>query len=326
VTATGTRISAFAGLAFAITLGVLWLSSRDPGTAPPASHIAVAPGDRRVPRAQATVYDTNQSAQEASDSAIENTVGPEGLRPDLTPLPPAAFRRPIARYRVYAVREAGVLAHDVRALRAALGDRAAARRAWLRAYGDYMRIGAAYGALGALDDAIERDLHGIERGLWTSARSAALAPTARHLRAAVARLPHALRTGPLTPLDYATRAHEILEDAQRDQLSGDAPRWSGAGVLATAADLDATDVVIGTLHGVLSGRGDTPGQVQTRLLQLRGELAAIRRAHGGWPAEGRLTRVEHERLTGMLGATLEALSGVPGALETALPPVVPRIR
>jgi high-affinity iron transporter len=204
------------------------------------------------------------------------------------------------------------------------GDRAAARRDWLAAYGTYERIGAAYGALGALDGAIVGALHGIERDLWTGASLRGSA--GRRLRAAVARLPHALRTGPLTPLDYATRAHEILEDAQRDQLSGVAPRWSGAGVLATAADLDATRAVLRTLQPVLAGRGDVLAQVRSRLLGLGAALRAIHRAHGGWPPLRRLSRNERERLTGTLGATLEALAGVPGALETSLPPVIPRLR
>ena len=52
-----------------------------------------------------------------------------------------------------------------------------------------------------------------------------------HRLAAV--LPHA----PLTPLEYATRAHEILEDAMRDLLSGTDVPWSGEGVLATDAGL-----------------------------------------------------------------------------------------
>jgi high-affinity iron transporter len=305
VTATATRISAFTALAFAVTLGVLWRSSRDDAT-PLTRHTAVAPP------AQATVFGTHESAQQTADSVIENSA----TRPDLTPLKPAVFRGPIARYRRYAVGRARVLARETSTLDG--------RRQWLRAYATYLRIGAAYGALGALDDEIEGDLHGIERALWTGRRP----PEAmvRRLRAAVARLPHALRSGPLAPLDYAMRAHEILEDAQRDQLSGVAPRWSDAGVLATAADLDATVVVIRTLRGVLAGRGDALPQVQTRLVELHGALAGIRRAHGGWPPEGRLSRVEHERLTGTLGATLEALAGVPGALETSLPPAIPVIR
>jgi high-affinity iron transporter len=331
VTATATRLSAFAALAFAITAGVLWLASRDDAPSPLIRHIAVAPAAQHGARPHGTVVGTRESAQQVADSAIEGTRGPGGRRPDLTPLPTSAFTRPIARYRTYAVGEAHVLARQSGALTAALraGDRAAARRDWLAAYATYMRIGAAYGALGRLDDAIEgrgNGLHRIERGLWSGERVAALVPEAKRVQAAVAHVPHALRAGPLDPLDYATRAHEILEDAQRDQLSGVLPQWSGAGVLATAADLDATHVVLGTLQPVLAGRGDVLGQVQSRLAELGGVLRSIHRAHRDWPPLQRLSRREHERLTGALGATLEALAGVPGALETALPPVIPAIR
>lgn len=59
----------------------------------------------------------------------------------------------------------------------------------------------------------------------------------------------------ITPLEYATRAHEILEDAVRDLLSGAAVPWSGEGVLATAAGVEATEEVISTLRPVLGGVG-----------------------------------------------------------------------
>ena len=47
------------------------------------------------------------------------------------------------------------------------------------------------------------------------------------------RLREVLPGASITPLEYATRAHEILEDAQRDLLSGADVPWSGEGVLAT---------------------------------------------------------------------------------------------
>ena len=331
MTAPATRLSAFIVLAFAIVLGVLWLSSRDGDTPPLTRHIAVAPAPQHGVRPHGTVFNTRESAQQVADSANEGSVGPNGRRPDLTPLPDSAFQRPIAAYRDYAAGQAKVMAREVGALAATIraGDRATARRDWHAAYATYMRIGAAYGALGDLDVAIDgrgNGLHRIERGLWTGERTSALVAPARRLERDVARLPHALRTGEITPLDYATRAHEILEDAQRDQMSGVAPQWSGAGVLATAADLSATRVVIGTLRRVLAGRGDALGQSSTRLAQLGAVLRRIHRDHGDWPPLAKLTRAEHERLTGTLGATLETLSGLPGSLETALPPVIPRIR
>ncbi len=77
-----------------------------------------------------------------------------------------------------------------RALRA--GDRAGARRAWAGAYERYLRLGAAYGALGDLDAAIVADRERLERGLWTgeplsALRPAASAPRGRRARAAPGR-------------------------------------------------------------------------------------------------------------------------------------------
>ena len=63
------------------------------------------------------------------------------------------------------------------------GDRAAARRAWTAAYERYLRIGAAYGALGDLDAAIVGDRERLERGLWTGERLSALRPAAARLEA-----------------------------------------------------------------------------------------------------------------------------------------------
>ena len=51
-------------------------------------------------------------------------------------------------------------------------------------------------------------------------------------------LKHTLPRSEIDPLDYAARAHEILEDAQRDLMSGIQVPWSGAGVLGTAAGVD----------------------------------------------------------------------------------------
>ena len=61
----------------------------------------------------------------------------------------------------------------------------------------------------------------------------------------------------ITPLEYATRAHEILEDAQRDLLSGADVPWSHEGLLATAAGLTPHVEVLATLQPLLDGREGT---------------------------------------------------------------------
>jgi iron uptake system EfeUOB component EfeO/EfeM len=290
----------------------------------------------------ATVAGTTQSPDEVAAAAMDKSSAP-GPGPELSPLRPAAFRRPVAEYRVYAGRQAAAMQADVDRLRAALrrGDRGAAKRSWASAYDRYLRLGAAYGALGDLDQTIDGNpgrlpggtadphftgLHRIEMGLWTGAPTAALSGQAALLAANVRHLRRIVPTKKIGPLEYATRAHEILEDAQRDMLSGvDAP-WSGAGLRATADSLAATEVVIGTLRPLLAGRGSALEPVENGLAGFGAELARVRRAHGGrWPRLEAMTQIEHERVDGSLGSLLERLAAVPGSLEAKPPPAIPTI-
>ncbi|MEV4420792.1 EfeM/EfeO family lipoprotein [Patulibacter sp. NPDC049589] len=319
------------------------------GAASPSGH----PADHPVARSAHSVAPAGDAARGSSGVYLESAGGaavrrasaahPERAIPETAPLPVAAFDRPIAAYRRYAGRDAVAMAAPAARLTAALrrGDRGAARTAWTAAYRRYLLLGAAYGALGALDDAIDgtpgglrggvhdpafSGLHRVEHDLWTGRRPASIVPAAQRLQRLVARLPARVRTVEITPLDYATRAHEILEDAQRDFLSDRAAPWSSAGVVATAASVDATGVVLGTLRPILQGRGDALEPVETRMGQLRGVLAGIRRGHHGTtPRLDALGSTERARLTGALGAALEALAAVPGTLETVLPPDVPKI-
>jgi high-affinity iron transporter len=264
---------------------------------------------------------------------------------ELPPLSPAAFRAPVAAYRAYSVRRLGAMRGEIAELQAALGagDRGAAQTAWRSAYADYLNLGAVYleGPVSGLDQAIDgasgglpggassprfSGLHRLERGLWTGAPLASLRRWARKLDADVARLAKLLPRVAIDPGDYATRAHEILEDAARDQLSGTDAPWSGAGVLGTAAGVAATTEVVKTLSPVLSKREGVLPTVNADLASLRATLARIQTAHGGaLPATGQLTQDQSERLQASLGQALEGLAQVPGALETSPAPVVPKI-
>jgi iron uptake system EfeUOB component EfeO/EfeM len=307
------------------------------------AHPGVAPAPN--PHAKATIHhiaNSRLSAQATADaaSAKPTAAGPRG---EVQPLPVSAFHAPVAAWRGYAIKDARAMVAPVAAITAKLraGDRAGAKAAWGKAYDKYRLLGAAYGALGSLDAAIDggpggqplglRDphftgLHRIEHDLWTNRPPAAIVPFARRLQRDVARLPHALVDMSIAPLDYATRAHEILEDAQRDQLSDVAAPWSGAGLRATADDLQATRTVIATLRPVLAGRGAVLQPVLFNLDAFGRRLTAVRRAHGGrWPTLSAMTPREHTAINGSLGALLEALSGVPGDLETVLPPAIPAL-
>ncbi len=264
---------------------------------------------------------------------------------ELLPVSPAALNGPVAAYRAYSVQRLHLMRGQIANLQAALtaGDRGAAENAWRAAYADYVNLGAVYleGPLSDLNDAIDgtpgglpggvsspqfSGLHRLERGLWTGAPLASLQVWARKLDADVVRLTTLLPRVAIDPLDYATRAHEILEDAVRDQLSGTDAPWSGAGVLGTAAGIVATTEVIKTLSPVLTNREDVLPTVDADMGSLRATLAAIERAHGGSiPTTSQLTQDQSEQLAASLGQALEGLAQVPGALETTPTPVVPTI-
>jgi high-affinity iron transporter len=275
----------------------------------------------------------------------------EGPRPAITePLTSAeAFAAPIAAYRRYAEGRLAAARQDAAQLTAALeaGSRDQAERHWRAAYSHYLQLGAVYltGSLAGLNERINgtpgglqggvsnprfSGLHRIEYGLWSGAAPASLAPVARQLESALAEMAARLPSAALSPSEYSTRAHEILEDAERDQLSGAAVPWSEEGVLGTEAGLTATERVMATLHTLLHS-GDSEEApigppVEAELAALRSVLTAIEAAHGGrLPPNPDLTTHETETLQGALGGALQALAQVPATLEAEPAPKPIRI-
>ena len=251
-------------------------------------------------------------------------------------VPAAAFAEPIAAYRAFSSRQLVLMQDQVSLIQAALAadDRAAAQRAWRQAFSDYLKLGAVYlvGRLAGLDDAIAgtpgglpggtasrrfSGLHRLELGLWTGAPLSSLQPWAQRLAADVRTLRGALQRVAISPFDYVTRAHEILEDAIRDLLSGTDVPWSGEGVLGTDAAVAATAEVIHTLAPLLSDREGTLPVVLQELTDLRATLRSIKLAHGGTlPTNEQLTQLQSERLDGSVGQAAEALAQVPVVIET----------
>src|SRR5262249_39817641 len=84
----------------------------------------------------------------------------------MPPSSPAEYRAPIRIYRRHVLRQLGEMSGDVTALRAAIaaGDESAARSAWRAANAHYQTIGAAYGAFGDLDAAVDGTTAGLPRG------------------------------------------------------------------------------------------------------------------------------------------------------------------
>lgn len=254
--------------------------------------------------------------------------------PPVTPVVPQDLAAARGGYEKYVGGILAQLAGDVAALRAAVhsGDTARARTAWLTAQLRWERVGAAYGSFGDLADAIDGlpqglpagtsdpafiGLHRIEYGLWHGESRTSLLRVVDRLSADVARLHSTLAQVAPAPADLPLRAHEILEDAQRDHLTGLTDFGSGAGLAETLANVDATTALLGVLGPLVDAR--RPGllaAIHTGLAALRTALLAARDGTT-WPAPDAADPAARRRVDAALGGVLETLAAVPGLLEVA---------
>jgi iron uptake system EfeUOB component EfeO/EfeM len=253
---------------------------------------------------------------------------------DLDPLPARRFRKPVKEYKAYAHGWIERTIVDAKALGGALagGSRADAQRAWEKAWGDYMHLGADYGLFGKLEEELDGTAGGpktspsnpdfvgfrrLEWGIWTGRPLRSLASYDHRLLADLERLRAAVPGVEIDALDYATRGHEIVEDAQRDLLNGMDVPWSHQGVLGTAAAVASAEEVFNTLKPLLSGRENTEPEVEYWLKRLRGLFASLRH-DGSYPSTTQMGTEEHERMNGYVAGALSTLQMVPSTLETEL--------
>ena len=114
--------------------------------------------------------------------------------------------------------------------------------------------------------------------------------------------------------DLALRTHEILENAMRFQISGQADFGSGTTLATTAAGIDATRAQLKMLHPLLVSRyptcpPSTAGWTGCRASSMRRRPAAA----GHRPASSRTT--QREMIDAAAGQTLELLSPIPVIFE-----------
>ena len=241
---------------------------------------------------------------------------------------------PNRAYQAYAAAQLRGLATAVGRIQADLrrGDLAAARTGWLAAQLAWERTGASYDSFGDDGTAVaglpgglpagvaDKDftgLHRLEYGLWHGQSAAGLRPVAATLAAGVARVQRNLASAGLAgdPTNLPVRAHEILEDALRDHLSGLDDQGSGAAYPETYADLQVTRAVLGDLAALISAR--QPGLMGT----LRRQLDALQQAllatqrDGHWMPRSAVPLAQRQAVDGAAGALLESLSSVPDLLE-----------
>ena len=257
--------------------------------------------------------------------------------PAITEIPratPADYRAPIATYRRYVRSRLGTMLGQVGDLRADVGrgDLEASRGAWTDASATYESIGAAYGAFGDLDSAINgrpdglaggadspgfTGLHRVELALWgRSSTQDAVAPAAR-LEEDVATLRRRLARLEIEPLEYSLRAHEVLEDALHLHLGGDASRWSGSSLIAVRSEAAGTRLVLGTLAPLIARR-DAAGvlpSARRALDRLDGELHRLQRPDGSLPRWDTLSQREKERVSGLVAGAAERLAYVPELID-----------
>jgi high-affinity iron transporter len=303
------------------------VESIGPGTRRPVS-VTVGSGSyawRCEMSGVGTLTSTSESAGGGRDVAYPRMFA-------VPPLQPSELDVPIKQYQVYVEGQLGTLTSEVAALRTAItsGSVPAARAAWLSAQLTWERVGAAYDSFGDLAGAIDGgpqglpgDVHDpdftglrrIEYGLWHGQAAASLVPYAGRLATDVATLRRKIPTVTAAPLDMTLRVHEILEDAQRDHLSGMSDQGAGTGYAETLADVDGTRVVLGELESLINQR--RPGltdSIESALDTLRQALLATRH-NGVWENERTGPLASRQRVNAAIGHELEAVSPVPDLLE-----------
>ncbi|WP_370466755.1 iron uptake transporter permease EfeU [Streptacidiphilus sp. PB12-B1b] len=249
-------------------------------------------------------------------------------------------------YQHYA---AGVLARltaDVAALRTDLtaGNLAAAKADWLTAQLDWEEVGASYDSFGDAGTAVDglpdglpngvqdsgfTGLHRLEYGLWHGQSAAQLLPQVATLGADVADVSRNLATDDEAgdPTNLPIRAHEIMEDALRDHLSGIDDEGAGAAYPETWADVQVTRTVLGELSGPLTARAPKLLPLAEQQLDALQSALLATRADGQWQTPQQAPQqapqqsmqqppaAARQQVDAAIGALLETLDQVPDLLE-----------
>jgi high-affinity iron transporter len=268
--------------------------------------------------------------------SVDGTTG--GSAPvAVKPVTLAELTPPNKLYQGYAAAQLAGLASDVTAIGTDLkgGSTARAKQDWLTAQLAWERVGASYDSFGDLGLAVDglpdglpagvsdkgfTGLHRLEYGLWHGQPAAELLPVVTQLEQNVATVRKNLTSDDLAgdPTQLPLRAHEIIEDALRDHLSGIDDQGAGAAYAMTYADTQVDKEVLGYLAGPIGAR--EPNLVATADSQLATLDAALlaTRANGQWQPLSAVSLDQRQHVNGAIGALLETLATVPDLLE--IPP------
>jgi iron uptake system component EfeO len=253
--------------------------------------------------------------------------GPGGTGgPAVLPVTQQDLIAPTLAYQQWVAGQLPGLVSAVDTLRAAItrADLAAARAAWLPAHLRYERLGAAYGAFGDADQAINgttaglagglsdpafTGFHRLEYGLWHGESAASLAGQAATLDSDVRGLWQSWSQVRMDPQVLGVRAHEIVENTIQFELTGRTDYGSGSNLATARANLDGTREALSVLQPVLSTRISDLPQITAALDAAQQQLDGLGDAATGRPLSG-LTQPQRERLNAAFGDLVERLAEV----------------
>ncbi|WP_349865761.1 EfeM/EfeO family lipoprotein [Leifsonia sp. WHRI 6310E] len=197
------------------------------------------------------------------------------------------------------------------------GDLAAAKRDWLAAHTTYETLGAAYDAFGDVGDQIDglpRDgltgFHLVESQLWGGAAPATVAASTAQLAAEVGSLAGTFADAEIDPGAIALRAHEIVEVAVQDVLTGAADAGSGTELATIDANLEGAAQALAPLHDILAPRYADLDRTTQALQRTRTLVESFRAGDGTWTPLAGLDRAQRERLDAALDQDAELLAPV----------------
>ncbi len=272
----------------------------------------------------------------ATTSAAVQVAGkaPAGAPLAVKPVTLADLTGPNTQYQQYAAADLVTLQTQVAALRRdiAANDVAAARADWLAAQLTWERVGASYDSFGDAGTAVDglpdglplgvndpgfTGLHRIEYGLYHGQGAAQLLPSVDQLAGEITSVQKNLTSDDIAgdPTNLPIRAHEIIEDAIRDHLSGIDDQGAGAAYAMTYADTQVDRVVLGELGSLIDAR--SPGLVATADAQLTALDQALddARTSGQWQPPADTPLAARQQVDAAIGALLETLATVPDLLE-----------
>ena len=241
---------------------------------------------------------------------------------------------PNKEYQAYAASQLAALAQAVTRIEADLrgGKVGAAKSDWLTAQLDWERVGASYDSFGTLGLAVDglpnglvggvssknfTGLHRLEYGLWHGQSAATLLSVTQTLASNVAIVRRNLTSVNLAgdPTNLPIRAHEILEDALRDHLSGIDDLGGGAAYQLTYADTQVASAVLGYLTPLLNARQPGLPAIAANELSILKQALLATRVNGQWESLGTASLTARQNVDAAIDATLETLSAVPDLLE-----------